>query len=78
MLKLSKEITWSFKPKTTNLFTMPVNTGTKANVRLMLIDEFGNKADTIFQNVAQNVMKLDTLKPKAPSKAEELCLYGKI
>jgi surface protein len=69
---------YSFKPKTTNLYTMPVNTGNKANVRLMLIDEFGNKADTIFQNVAQNVMKLDTLKPKAPSKAEELCLYGKI
>ena len=69
---------YSFKPKTTSLYTMPVNTGTKANVRLMLIDELGNKADTIFRNVAQNVMKLDTLKPKAPSKAEELCLYGKI
>ena len=69
---------YSFKPKTTSLYTMPVNTGNKANVRLMLIDEFGNKADTIFKNVAQNVMKLDTLKPKAPSKAEELCLYGKI
>ena len=69
---------YSFKPKTTNLYTMPVNTGENANVRLMLIDERGNKADTIFQNVAQNVMKLDTLKPKAPSKAEELCLYGKI
>lgn len=69
---------YSFKPKTTNLYTMPVNTGTKANVRLMLIDERGNKADTIFQNVPQNVMKLDTLKPKAPSKAEELCLYGKV
>ena len=69
---------YSFKPKTTSLYTMPVNTGNKANVRLMLIDELGNKADTIFRNVAQNVMKLDTLKPKAPSKAEELCLYGKI
>ena len=69
---------YSFKPKTTSLYTMPVNTGNKANVRLMLIDELGNKADTIFNNVAQNVMKLDTLKPKAPSKAEELCLYGKV
>ena len=69
---------YSFKPKTTSLYTMPVNTGNKANIRLMLIDELGNKADTIFKNVAQNVMKLDTLKPKAPSKAEELCLYGKI
>ena len=69
---------YSFKPKTTSLYTMPVNTGNKAKVRLMLIDERGNKADTIFQNVAQNIMKLDTLKPKAPSKAEELCLYGKI
>ena len=69
---------YSFKPKTTSLYTMPVNTGNKANVRLMLIDELGNKADTIFNNMAQNVMKLDTLKPKAPSKAEELCLYGKV
>ena len=69
---------YSFKPKTTNVYTMPVNTGTKANVRIMLIDERGNKADTVFQNVPQNVMKLDTLKPKAPSKAQELCLYGKV
>ena len=69
---------YSFKPKSTSLYTMPVNTGNKANVRIILIDEFGNKADTTFQNVAQNVMKLDTLKPKAPSKAEELCLYGKV
>lgn len=69
---------YSFKPKTTNVYTMPVNTGTKANFRIMLIDERGNKADTVFQNVPQNVMKLDTLKPKAPSKAQELCLYGKV
>ena len=30
---------YSFKPKTTNVYTMPVNTGTKANIRIMLIDE---------------------------------------
>ena len=69
---------YSFKPKTTNLYTMPVNTGNNANFRIMLIDERGNKCDTIFRNVPQNVMKLDTIKPKAPSKELELCLYGKI
>ena len=69
---------YSFKPKSTNLYTMPVNTGKNANIRIMLIDERGNKCDTTFMNMPENVMKLDTVKPKAPSKELEMCLYGKV